>query len=187
MGNKNLQPETSTNFEIGLDYNSPGGQHAALTLYRTRYKDKIGRETICTSPVARPNCHYNGEVRARINQYVNIDSAHLTGLEASLAAPLGRTLRLTANYTLTDSEISRGPNRGKPLNNLPRHVLNLGADWKSAPALRLWAKARYRSKTLEPGKSQLPGYAMFDMGASYEVNPAVRLAADLYKIGRAHV
>ena len=74
------------------------------------------------------------------------------------------------------------PNYDITLNNLPRHVLNLGADWKSAPALRLWAKARYRSKTLEPGKSQLPGYAMFDMGASYEVNPAMRLAAGLYNV-----
>lgn len=181
MGNKNLQPETSTNFEIALDWQGEQGRRAGLALYRTRYKDKIGRTTICTSPANRPNCHYNGETRARINQYVNIDSADLTGLEASLAYPLGPA-RLSASYTFTDSQIKRGANRGKPLNNLPRHMLNLGADWPLAPGLHLWSKARYKSKSIETGSSQIPAYTLVDVGLGWQLGKTWRLAGGLYNL-----
>ena len=181
MGNKDLKPEKSTNYEIGLNWTSPEGANAGVTVYRTSYKDKISTQTICTSPASAPDCHYNGETRQRINQYVNVSSADLTGLEASLSMPLG-AVRLSTSYTFTDSEIKSGADVGKPLNNLPRHMLNLGADWSVTGPLKLWGKARYKGKTIDGGTSQLPAYTLVDLGATYQVNKNLRLFGGLYNL-----
>ena len=181
MGNPDLKPEKSTNFEIGLNWNTAAGINAGLTVYRTDYRNKIGRETICTSPTTEPACHYNGEVRARINQYVNLDSADLQGLEASFSMPVG-PLRLSSSYTYTDSEITSGASAGQPLNNLPRHILNLGADWQASSGLKLWGKARYKSSSIDAGTARIPAYTLVDFGAVYQIHKQLQVFGGIYNL-----
>jgi len=181
MGNKNLKPEKSTNYELGVVWTEPKGATASLMVYRTDYEDKIDKETICTSPTNAPACTYNGEVRARINQYINLDSARLEGAEAALTLPLG-AVRLTAAYTYSESEITKGANKGQPLNNLPRHMLNLGADWKLNDSFSLWSKARYKGKTVEDGTSRLPAYTLVDAGMQYKMDKRFSFFGGLYNL-----
>src|SRR5690606_11999116 len=115
MGNNDLQPERSTNYELGFSWNTAEQVNFGVMAYYTRYKDKIDKQTICTSPPGAPNCHYNGETRESINQYVNLDAATLRGVEVTFGMPLGPTT-LNANYTYSDSEITSGINEGQPLN-----------------------------------------------------------------------
>lgn len=42
-GNTDLQPETAETFTIGFDYARPEGWRASLSLFDTRFKDRIGR------------------------------------------------------------------------------------------------------------------------------------------------
>lgn len=185
MGNKNLKPEKSTNYEIGLNWTPAQDVNASITAYQTDFKDKISTQTICTSPTSAPACEYNGEVRSRINQYVNVSSATIKGLELAygmpIALPLGRG-RFNTSYTFTSSDVASGPDAGRPLNNLPRHMLNLGADWNITGQIKLWGKARYKSRSIDGGTAQLPAYTLVDIGASYQATPNIQLFTGLYNL-----
>ncbi len=169
MGNNDLQPESSTNYELGLAWLSPEQVGFSVMAYHTRYQDKIDTQTICSSPASAPDCHFNGEVRQRINQYINLDSATLQGVETTLNIPIG-AVQLSTNYTFSDSEITSGVNKGQPLSNLPKHMLNVGLDWTASDALKVWGKVRYKSKSIESGTEQIPTYTLVDIGASYRFN-----------------
>ncbi|RMX00965.1 TonB-dependent receptor [Allofranklinella schreckenbergeri] len=179
-GNTRLRPERSANYEIGAVW-ADAQRSLGLTYYNTRFKDKISTKRICTSPASAPNCHYNGEVRQRINQYVNLDRAKLQGLELSASAPLGALL-LKASYTWSDSEVTSGARLGRPLNNLPRHMFNLGADWPVNARWKTWIKAKYKGKTLEDGQSQYPAYTMVDLGMNYEIGARLQVFGGIYNL-----
>lgn len=182
-GNTALKPERSTNYEIGTTWTGHGRSSFSATYYQTRFKDKISTQRICNS--ARPNvptCEYNGERRQWINEYINLDSARLSGLEVAASTPVGSSVLLKTSYTYSQSEITSGANRGKPLNNLPRHMLNVGVDWAASDAWQLWAKAKYKGKTLEDGKDQRPAYTLVDVGAHYTFNANVKIFGGIYNL-----
>lgn len=181
MGNKDLKPEKSTNYEFGVNWAPDPGTNAGLTVYKTDFRNKIGKQTICESPTSAPACVYNGETRARINQYVNVSSATINGLEASFSKHVG-AWKLNTSYTFTDSKIDTGADKGKPLNNLPKHMLTLGADWSASSQLKLWSKARYKSKSIDSGTAQIPAYTLVDIGVNYKVNQNVSLFGGLYNL-----
>ncbi|WP_236628385.1 TonB-dependent receptor domain-containing protein [Bordetella trematum] len=166
MGNDNLKPEKSTNYELGFTWADEHGVSGSLMAYQTRFKDKIETQTICSSPAGAPACYYNGEVRQEIRQYVNVNSATLRGVEAALRVPVARAT-LDVNYTYSDSEITSGTSKGRALNNLPRHMFNIAADSPVTEKLALWGKVRFKSKTLEGGSDQIPSYTLVDVGARY--------------------
>ncbi|MDR2334194.1 MAG: TonB-dependent receptor [Burkholderiaceae bacterium] len=181
MGNKDLKPEKSTNYEFGVNWMPDAETNAGVTIYKTDFRNKISTQTICTSPTTAPACVYNGETRARINQYVNVSSATINGLEATFGRRVG-ALKLNTSYTFTDSQIDTGADKGKPLNNLPRHMLNVGADWSANSQLKFWGKARYKSKSIDGGTAQIPAYTLVDVGVNYKVHQNVHLFGGLYNL-----
>lgn len=181
QGNSDLVPEKSTNFEIGTIWQPTSDLQLGLTAYHTDFTDKIGKEYVCESPdPAVPSCTYNGETREWIQQYVNIDAAEIRGIEATLDYRLGE-FDFSANYTLSDSEITEGANVGDPLNALPKHMVNLGVDWDATETLGFWVDAKYKSETNEVlAGERTPGYAIIDLGASYDFNANVRGFFNVY-------
>lgn len=178
-GNTALKPERSTNYEIGTTWTGEGRASFAATYYQTRFRDKIDKRRICDTPA---RCEYNGQRRNFISQYINLDSARLRGLEVSANAELGAAALLKVSYTWSDSEVTSGANRGKPLNNLPRHMLSLGLDYAASDALQLWGRAKYKGKTLEDGDAQHAAYTLVDVGARYSINSQVQIFGGLYNV-----
>lgn len=182
MGNNDLQPERSTNYELGFAWSEPGGTDFGLMAYHTRFKDKIDKHYVCNTPAgAPPGCTYNGETRYSIQQYINLDSAVMQGVEASFGMPMG-DVRLTANYTYSDSEIKSGVDAGKPFNNTPRHMFNLGLNWTASSQLGIWGKLKFKSDTIDGGEDRLPSYALVDIGASYRFNRNVSGFVGIYNV-----
>ncbi|TCO74142.1 TonB-dependent receptor domain-containing protein [Rhodovulum euryhalinum] len=189
QGNSDLKPEESVNYEIGTIWQPRSDLQIGLTAYRTDFKDRIGKTLICDSPLAADRndvanfaCLFEGELRYRINQYTNIDRAEINGIEATLDYRLGQ-VDISANYTFSDSEITRGANLGEPLNALPRHMFNLGFDWDATDRLNLWTKAKYKSETNEVlSADRTPGYTIVDMGARYRVNDRVDGFLGIYNV-----
>ncbi|MCK9510636.1 MAG: TonB-dependent receptor [Pigmentiphaga sp.] len=180
-GNSDLQPEKSTNFELGFTYASPENVNFGVMAYYTRFKDKIGKEYICQTPASNPGCVYgNNPPRESIQQYVNLDSATLKGVEVSFGMPLTTGLKFTSSYTYSDSKITSGSQEGKPLNDTPRHMVNLGLDYQANAALNLWTKVRYKSKTIDGGTDQIPAYTMVDLGVKYRFNRHLSGFAGIY-------
>ncbi len=174
-GNSDLQPEKSTNFEFGFAYATPERLNFSVMAYYTKFKDKIGKEYICNTPAGQPDaCVYaNNPPRRSIQQYVNLDSATLRGIEASFGMPVTEKLTLNTNYTLSDSEIKTGANVGQALNNTPRHMFNIGLDYQLDGDLMLWTKAKYKSKSIDGGTDQIPAYTIVDLGATYRFSKHV--------------
>ncbi|PRB78985.1 TonB-dependent receptor domain-containing protein [Pseudomonas sp. MYb185] len=186
MGNADLKPESSINYEAGLMWDAANGINSGVTVYYTEFEDQIGKRVICdTRDGSDPVCDVNGVTREYISQYINHDSAELRGVEVFFNVPLG-PVQLKTNYTYSDSEITDSQDSpesvGQPFNNLPRHMFNVGLDWAATDALGLWAKARYKSKTVEDSESRIPSYTLVDIGGLYRVSDSFDVYAGLYNL-----
>ncbi|MDH0897148.1 MULTISPECIES: TonB-dependent receptor [unclassified Pseudomonas] len=188
MGNSDLKPESSINYELGLMWDAVNGIRSGATVFFTEFEDKIDKRLYCTSPASAPTCTVNGIApRQTINQYVNQDAAELSGVELFFNMPLGERVDLKTNYTFSDSEITESEaspdDIGKPFNNLPKHMFNVGLDWRATDSLNLWTKARYKSETVsDEDLEQRPAYTLVDLGGLYRVNKHLDVYAGLYNV-----
>lgn len=183
MGNRDLKPESSINYEMGFNWQNAQDINFSLMAYHTRFKDKIDKWDYCSSP--NPNvwsCTFNGETRQSIRQYINLDRARLQGLEAAFGMPLTDTLHLDANYTLASSKITSGTSKGKPLTNTPRHMFNVGVKWDPTEALNIWGKAKYKSSSIDTDSSGVPAYTIVDLGVNYNFTKNLSGYAGIYNL-----
>ena len=180
-GNPDLKPETSLTKEIGVLFDGGNGTTAGLTLFDNDFEDKITR-------IACPTCGpLNSSGRAPTTN-VNVDKAVTRGIEATLGTQLSQTLGLTSSYTFTTSEQKSGEFAGQPLNQLPRHLLNVSLDWNPTGQINGWTKVSYRGKESDSsgqassGSFNQKSYAMLDLGGSYKYSQTVTLYAGIYNL-----
>ena len=180
-GNPNLAPEKSLTKEIGVIYDSNAGTLASVTLFDNEFEDKINR-------VSCPTC---GPVNGSGNTattYVNVDDAITRGIEATVAHDLSKTLQIKSSYTFTKSEQKSGDAKGRPLNQLPRHLLSASLDWSPSSQVSAWTKFTYRGKESDSsgaassGSFNQKGYGLWDVGGSYKWSQAVTLHAGIYNL-----
>lgn len=194
IGNPELKPETTRNFEIGLNYsNTPAGLAGSLTVYRSKFKDKLLR----TGRICAQNevCEYNGVTypahQFGYTTYTNVDSAELQGVEWTMDWNISPTLTYRHSYTYADSEQTSGTFIGSPLNDIPEHMLNMGLDWRASEQATLWTQVNYRGKT--SGRSvassgsgtndlRYPAYTFLDIGVVYDVNRDLKLRFGIYNL-----
>ncbi len=81
VGNPDLEPETSDNFDVGLDFDWKA-LFASATYFYSDYSDMIGYERH-TADAHYPGNHY---------WYYNVDSATIQGVEAGLKIDIARYL-----------------------------------------------------------------------------------------------
>ncbi|SNT71784.1 TonB-dependent receptor domain-containing protein [Paracoccus seriniphilus] len=199
VSNPDLDPETSTSYELSALLERPGYELGA-TLYRTDFKDKIENyktgETIDVGGTT-----YNRW------EYINVQDATIQGVELTASVDLSPTLRLTGNYTLTDSEQNSGTYKGLPLARTPEHAANLKLDWMTPVAgLNAWTSATYHGSEINAGARigsngtpyaydddgdviayKYDNYTTVDLGLSYEINERARLEAAIYNVLDAEV
>lgn len=180
-GNPNLSPEKSLTKEIGVMYDTTQGTLASLTLFDNEFEDKITR-------VACASCGPANSFGRLPTTFVNVDNAITRGIEATLATELTKELKLTSSYTFTKSEQKSGEFAGKPLNQLPRHLLNVGLDWNPSSQVNAWTKLSYRGKESDASGAASSGnfnqkaYGLLDVGGSYKLNKTVTFYAGIYNI-----
>lgn len=96
------------------------------------------------------------------------------GFEVATAGEVLPGLNILASATIYDAKLQKtagGINQGNDANGVPRHTLNLGADWElaSVPGLALNARAIYTATT--PYNAQntqtLPSWTRVDIGGRY--------------------
>ena len=122
-GNPNLKPETSYNFDFGLEAESKSGRTSGkVTYFHSKFDDLINSKSTTTMIPGRPTT-----VNV-VSQYVNVDSAEIQGAEAEFKQKLGRNFTLRSTYTYTDAKDGHGVR----LEGRDRHKLSLQLNYDDA-------------------------------------------------------
>lgn len=186
IGNPNLKPEKSLSEEIALLWNNHDSLNAGITLYNTDFKDKIAELRRCNNR-SEPECTLGLTQYDFISDRVNIDKANIRGIESTFAWKITRDLNWTANYTYTQSEQKSGQFSGKPLNKMPKNMLNTTLYWQAMPNIGFWSRVNYRGATSEylsrTNMAQgTPSYTLVDVGLRYDINNKLMASAGIYNL-----
>ncbi|CNI38095.1 tonB dependent receptor family protein [Yersinia ruckeri ATCC 29473] len=189
LGNANLKPETSVSEEIAVLWDNQADLNAGVTLFNTDFRDKITEVRKCTDSTgnASGQCVHEGSSYKYISERINVDEATLRGVEATFNWDITEAWTLGTNYTFTQSKQKSGDFAGKPLNQMPKHMLNATLDWKTTEDLATWIRANYRGKTSEyldrtSIGATTPSYTFVDLGANYRLTKDLRLMGGVYNL-----
>jgi vitamin B12 transporter len=166
-GNPDLKPESSKNFSTGFDQHldSDRLRVSADYFYTTFYN------IISFGYYPPPNPDFCGS-------YFNTDRAVARGVNLSSQFQFRKWLFLNGNYTYDDSRVLQSPNTFDPAliqgNHLIRRPVNSGSfgvnfnyarfNWNF---ISYFSGARNDSNFIDPTQHTNPGYARFDLAASY--------------------
>ncbi len=183
-GNPDLKAEKSVSQELSVMYDTLEGFSAGATLFNNDFKDKITRvacpATKCTDG---PN-----QFGSDPTTYENVDKAITRGVETNFSWDMAEDWTLKGTYTFTHSKQKSGPNKGQPLNQLPKHMASVSVDWTPTEQINTWARLNYRGKESQPvltassSDFRAPSYTFVDLGASYKLNKNVDLYAGIYNV-----
>lgn len=128
LDNPNLQPETSTSYEIGANHRR-GSWSMRAALFHTDYEDKIS------------SIQVGGKW-----QYQNIGKVAIDGLELSIEGLAGNW-QPYLNYAYTESRIKENPSDpltiGKQIQRVAPNKLNLGMVYAPSDSVYLRISGRY--------------------------------------------
>jgi outer membrane receptor for ferrienterochelin and colicins len=191
LGNPNLKPEKSDNYEIGIGYTNNYGIDASATAFYTKYKDKLQAFTVCEGAPRSGACRVPGVSRGYdlVQERENVDKADLKGLELSFKTPLFTGFLLTSNYSWTKTEQKSGEYKGRVLNRTPKQKFNTQLDWNATQQLDLWTKVAYygQESTNKKQNNKLKtityaGYTFWDVGASFQINKDAKVYGGVYNL-----
>ena len=186
VGNPDLKPEKSLSEEIALLWNNGDGLNAGVTLFHTRFKDKITEVRRCNSS-SDPACTIGSVHYDFVSDRVNVDKAEMHGVESTFGWKITPDVNWTANYTYTHSEQKSGEFSGKPLNKMPKHMFNTTIDWQATQEFGVWSRLNFRGKTSEylsrtSMAEGTPSYSEVDLGVRYNVIKDLQLTAGVYNL-----
>jgi outer membrane receptor for ferrienterochelin and colicins len=97
-------------------------------------------------------------------------------------------LSLGLNYTYTESEQKSGSEKGQPLVNTPKHMVNGNLRWRASNKVSTWLRsevrsARYRGEGVaQTALGSYKGYALFHLGGSLAVTDKFKLGLSIYNL-----
>ena len=183
-GNPDLKPEKSVSQELSVMYDTLEGFSAGVTLFNNDFKDKITRVACPASKCPDGPNQFGSDPTT----YENVDKAITRGVESNFSWDIAEDWTLAGTYTFTHSKQKSGPNKGQPLNKLPKHMLNLSVDWQATEQIGTWARLNYRGQESEPittasaSTIRAPSYTFVDLGATYKWNKNIDLYAGIYNV-----
>lgn len=154
QGNDNLDPETSINKEIGIEWAPQTGHHASLTYFHNAYDNKI---VAGMTPVG-----ITADRRGQVFQWTNASQAIVQGVEGNLTLPLlgeqGRELKWNTNVTYMIE--NKNTATDQPLSVIPEYTVNTTLDWQPTQALSLLLTGTFYGKQESATQSSTSGGAI---------------------------
>lgn len=200
LGNPDLKPEETTNFELSGIYEADIYSLSA-TVFHTNFKNKL--QQINTGELWTDGPTYkdsSGVDRHRlIYQNFNVDKARISGLELTGDWDISPSLSARASYTYTRSKQRSGKYKGFPLARTPEHMASLRLDYMTpVEGLDLWGTANYHGTEIASGLRigsdgsevtingetgrKYAAYTTVDLGANYRINDHATLGAAIYNV-----
>lgn len=162
FGNPDLDPETSENWELGLDQSWLDGKvQTSATLFKNDIDDLI-------TTIFLPSFDSTS---------VNINEAEIHGLEADMSIEVTNTLGVNLNYTYTRSENEDD----QQLLRRPVHQANLDliyqptADWRFTGSINHVGSRKDADAV--GARVRMGSYAVLNVAADYRVNANARIFA----------
>ncbi|MEW6739542.1 MAG: TonB-dependent receptor [Nitrospirota bacterium] len=132
-GNPDLNPETTTSWDIGVEQGLWKGAKIKAAYFENYMEDLIYRKT----------------VTATYQELINAGKAESKGLEIEAEQRFDKWLRLFANFTYTDAKLkennAKPETSGKRLTDVPERMFNAGAEFEKG-AFSATLTGRYVSK-----------------------------------------
>ncbi|WP_332657755.1 TonB-dependent receptor [Brevundimonas sp.] len=164
-----LDPEESTNFEIGA-------------------KANLFNDRLALSAAAFMLKRENAQIQVSPGVFEQAGEAEVKGIELGVSGNITRQWQVFGGYTYMDSELVSGAynnvNVGDPLANTPEHSFSLFTTYRVTPALSLGGGAYYVSDSFGGNQGgaggganriYAPAYTRFDLFASYDLTDTASL------------
>ena len=168
IGNPNLQPEKSKNFELGVDFKLNKNYLFSATFFKSKLINEINGNTI--------DANTSGYTAK------NIDGlSKRQGIELSSAIPLNENLRINTSYTYVDS-IQFEDNRYVDEVRRPKSTASTTIQWKSNKNSLFNLNVRYTDKQIDvvyPGYVMMPSYTVLNFGAKFSLNQRISIKISL--------
>lgn len=171
MGNPDLQPETSTSYQIGYQSQLSDTINVSINGFYNDINDLIQTD--------EDNARFEGNIA--IYQFMNVDSAKTYGGDIGIDWQLYDKTKLQASYAylnthnnVTDTELTYKPN----------HKAMLALDYRINDKLQLIPRLNYESKQLisTSEQSYSPSWWTLDSKLNYDANDHLTLYAAINNI-----
>ena len=161
-GNPDLDPETSTNREIGVNFDN-GTVDTGLTYFHTDFKNKIEYE---------PLGFFNGYWWTRMD---NVERARTSGMEGNFNLNMGEhwRWRTAATWMKEAKNLTTGEN----LIDTPEFSGYSSVDWTPVDAFSATVSAQYTGKQAGVASSFIKAYTLYDLTGAWHVNDALTVRA----------
>ncbi|MGP5504223.1 TonB-dependent receptor plug domain-containing protein [Psychrobacter celer] len=171
MGNPNLQPETSTSYQIGYQGQLSDTLNLTVNGFYNDVDDLIQTD--------EDNATFDGNIA--VYKYMNVDSAKTYGGDIGIDWQVDERAKLQASYTylkthnnVTDTELTYKPN----------HKAMLALDYQINDKLQLIPRLNYESKQLVSTSAQTysPSWWTLDSKLNYDMTASLSLYAAINNI-----
>lgn len=169
VGNPDLEPEKSLNFEFGVGYEHPQGYAFGLTWFKSNIDDMMQNGVLG---------RFNG---VWYTQQYNIEEGETEGIEATFTLPIIDSLTLSGNATYMIE--SRNKTTNERLTMIPEWTANATLSWQATEKLSTFLSAQhigkqiYEAPNANSTNNYVHGNTTFDFGMNFDVNKNVSLRA----------
>ncbi len=189
LGNPDLKPETSINYELGLVFDNDYVDFS-VTGFRNNFSNKITSQSIKSGEAFNAYCG-NNTYEKGCNQLYNADTAYTQGVESTFGIKPIYGVGFDISYVWTDTEVTSGKTKGQKLSFIPEHSLNAKVSY-AYKDFSAYLRTEYKAKTPNNSfysnddkityKEWYKDYVVLTLGAQYRINDFVRLNAGIYNL-----
>ena len=159
IGNPSLEPEQSSNWELGIDQQFLGGHSSiSFTLFNSELENEIDGNFV--DPVTF--------------RYTSVNRAGLSkrqGMELITLNQFNDAVSLNFSYTYTDAVESDGNDRYVDEVRRPRHTGSLNLSWQVKDTLHINTNAQHNGSQIDvvyPENVKLADYTLINLSANYK-------------------
>lgn len=163
-GNKDLKPETSKGYDLGIELRPTINSTIAFNYFYTSYKNMIA-----------------GNVKNNY-KYENLDRAKIKGFEIVGSIDINDQLAFSGSYTYLDAKQKKGSVEYERMERRPRHQVTANVTYQPIQNLTLNASGIYYGERKDVKDKTLKSFAVFDIAGSYKINNTFEVDAKIQNV-----
>lgn len=175
-GNPDLQPETSTSYELAANWQGTHA-HMDMAVFDNRLDSLI--QSVCIA-----KCNLRGQLATRT--YQNVERARTRGFEISAGQQIGSDWHIGGSYTYVDA---RDISQQRKLRLRPHHNASVRLGWQPHETLTLALRGEYIGRQVDyPTRGpllEIPGGTRWHLDARWQASPTLAVRGGIENISNA--